>query len=489
MKEYVELIKEYKNAYDVIAVSAYFLTVDFNIGKLDDFADVSSTDRLMTRYRNTKNELGQILSITKLTEELITYSTECILTSDAHYRLIRQLDAFINHSKNTIHNIMKQEYRALNTNYKETGVFIFKKADSFIIDCINQTICDKNGYGLRRPKEHKNGMYNLDTIKICYREELQGMEVIFKTIPKNNTISNQLINDKKLYVALCPFVANPLQDILKQETSKNTFWFTEAINYGKTEEYINRYFTNLTNALLSKADIIVFPEMLLTEEICEQLPARIQELKIMDTKIIVAGTLSRMGKNTCLVYNNFGKLLLYQTKKHAYKDRKSNLLEKIETNHIISILDIEYLGRLLVYICKDIDFGKMNAIGKLLENNIILMPTYSKSLDIETSASTKALEELCITFMSNSCSAFNYYHSVEEYVNDINRYKRAIGAVIFPAKTKDGQRAMHIYNYCQDKQCINCHKSCSFFMVEMNFNESAFYDNDSLSCVVDINRL
>lgn len=484
-----DLLLECKSLYDLVAVAMWKLGPDFNLMELQDEFDKQPIDSMLIAYKNNRLSNGFRRSIVILENNLKEYLSTLVDITDACYYLIIGIDRIISQDKNIIVNkfINYNDYRALNSNYLKTRVYIYKLPDYYILHTINEAMIENGqSYGLRNKIENNKDNYMLKNIKVCFEEDLRGFDILFKTLSPNNYISKSMCFNNRLNIAISPFVCHPLYEILKQKNNDKEFWFTEAIGYGRSENYSDRYFKILKKALLSSAHIIMFPEMILTEEICHQIEKEIKSLKIVDDKIIVAGTISREGTNKCLVYNNKGQLLFEQHKTFAFYDSHSGLGERLKTNKKIIVLDIEYIGRILIYICRDINYEKLQSVGKLIGANFILMPAYSRALDIASSAKQLAFDDLCITAMANSCSAFNQNQSVNDFVK--SHKDMAIGAIVLPSKMCNGNRDGYTKLYKCDEHCRKCEHECLLYQLDMQFDEIEQYSN-TISCKVDINRI
>lgn len=463
-------ISECINAFDIMALTyKYLLELDdsekYNITSLDE--DIIK--EIIDEYHQN-NYFDHINSILNLEKKILEVNDGKI-TPNMMYNLLKHLDLSVdvniemNLSPKSIKN-----YTFLNFNYDDIGIFICHNSEFNILK-------EANGLNIFR-KSIGNNIHNFyDSKKVIFLKEEQLFDFNLKilTLKKDNTISKNLLSEHTLNVALSPFICNHYEDFLEFDNNNYFFWFKNALGYGAEDDYADRYFKILDKSLHSNAQIIMFPEIILTEKIYEKLSKHIQEAKIVENKIIIAGTISRYGDNRCIVYDNHGKELFAQYKKTSFSLKMKDgriLQEKINKNNNINILDIQNLGRIFIFICKDLNNANLNHLLTSLKGNFIFVPAYSPSDDIISRGKSLSSEQLCFVFIINSCSAFNESkEKCDNFVKENIKCRRDIGTVIMPGIEGMSTREKAVFRLSLNQKCYNCEKICSPYLVTIKFDE------------------
>lgn len=217
-------------------------------------------------------------------------------------------------------------------------------------------------------------------------------------------------------------------------------------------------------------DLIIFPELFLTGMDLNEIYDLIKNTTYDYSKIFVLGSRSEQGSNKCIVVTSNGTVLFEQHKKTPYtKEGKFENLEN--SDQIINIIDILPVGRIGIVICKDILNSDIKNYFKILNVDIIIVVSYSPSLNMKSASEELAKANWCITIMCNSCSA----------INEEQNYNKRIGYITLPAK-KDTYSDYYTEFYTNER-CNKC-KDCEGHSINIIYNEVRLY-NDKLSIKIE----
>lgn len=487
MEQYLE---KCFNLYDVVAVAYYFI-------QKYDVIDITGEkeeiiENLIHNYTINNLVEGHIYAMQQIISQLSKLTSDNIITVNMLYELIKKIDKTINpHNEEYINSCSFKRYKCLNDNASTLQVYVFENSDQFVINKINGKMNDLLLKELRKKQIGHIDYFSFQNIIVCTSLDIENFDLEFIEIGLSNTITEKIIVQGNLKIVVCPFICNHIDDLMIMNYDKFGFWFEKSCGFGASKVYEERYFEILKKALHTEASLIVFPEMILNENICEKISYVIDNENINETKIIIAGTISRNCQNKCLVYNQFGELLFEQYKKQPFEFMKDStgLKEKLIRNNKISILDIQYLGRIFIYICKDIMNIKLNNVLDRLDGNFLLLPTYSNSMDVYAKSGGIASQEQCFVVGANSCSALNQSNIVSSQFY-LKHNLKEIAFITIPGKCKSGKRQSIDLPYKIDSNCQNCEKCCDLFMINMQFNDIIeYYSNELYSCKVNINRI
>lgn len=236
--------------------------------------------------------------------------------------------------------------------------------------------------------------------------------ISLKTIEMHGFVER--IKRNGLKVALNPITKNDLLyyfDMIYHTDPSPSF--SVKVVKDREEELNNVFFESLKNSVLNGADLIIFPEMHLTENLLKLVPNMIKQLKIERQSLIMAGTLSNSSSNTAYLFDNYGNLILKQKKygQLLLKDSNDDNITYIERREwddtkdvLLALLDIVDYGRMSIFICKDVyDSAKKDTLINC-SVDFLLMPSYSKSNSVSDYLQDLAKSRV-ISFFVNSFGA------------------------------------------------------------------------------------
>ncbi|XMB72252.1 hypothetical protein RJI07_09120 [Mycoplasmatota bacterium WC30] len=313
----------------------------------------------------------------------------------------------------------------LNTLYKNKYL-VYPKFEQTFVDIINQLI-----EGELRKRSFKNPINeDLNNYVIVKNSELKDFK--YRVISYNDMryIKN-LTSDKKIQFTFVPFIKEKFREYFEVDENLKTgdFSVIGPLNEEKNSELLERYKKTLYEVYNSGVypEFVIFPEMILTDDIVYNLPKIIEGLDLKKSSLILAGTHWKDNKNTAYLYNHKGSLIASQNKYFAfdYKTKAGyKMVERINNSnddHILNILDIEGIGRIAIFICKDLKSDEYLNLLRLVNVDMVFAPSYSESNDVLSEVNNLAENYLCTTVFLNACSSG----------------KKDIGRIVLPNKTTE----------------------------------------------------
>lgn len=109
-------------------------------------------------------------------------------------------------------------------------------------------------------------------------------------------------------------------------------------------------------------------------------------------------------------------------------------------------------------------FGKK--LHKYMGTNLLLVPSYSDSMDLQSGAGELSKDYHCIVVMANACTALRNKSG--------NRKKERVGFLSLPAKNQT-DRAEVIEMYYKDGCRVNCKNGCMGKIISIDFEKAHQY--------------
>ena len=286
----------------------------------------------------------------------------------------------------------------------------------------------------------------------------------------NDEFCNKIKMRQSLNVGFVPFYNDDILSLFDLDFSKRDTFSITAPKPNKRDLLLEIFKSQLLEFVDRDVDIIIFPEMYLTDDIVSNM----QDI-ILDSfknssknhlKLIITGTLWKENSNICYVYDNLGHKLFEQNKyeSYPYNGKLENLQPK---EYKIHMLDINGIGRIFTFICKDISNKSIHNIVNETRGDILCFPAYSPSLDVKHNAEAYITETNCILFFSNACAP---------------RQGKEIGFCATPQRVDTYSGAFFKYYRCNT---LNCKGKCTPKILTIHYTK--FYQTKKyLRCKVNI---
>lgn len=318
--------------------------------------------------------------------------------------LLRQLDLFL---ADSVYDCVPPDeetfcFESLNDNYAECGLYLLPRL----------------GYGW----EHKNRdaytsysmLYYLNNFYYVCKEELKEFHMKHILLPK--LTFHDAIQRGELRVAVSPVTGENVARVTKPYIrEKRKYISVLPIEKCRESALLGRLLKVLEKASEQEADIVLFPELLGSALIQEELEAELEERNVLKDnefpRLTVCPSIWKDRSNSCKVLNAAGEAVLTQ-KKHYGAELKigsgeeKSAKEDIESDRGICILHCRGIGRIGVAICKD--FLMTSYLGILagkLRLNLLLVPSFTPK-DYQFQLQMPKYGDLdCNVVWINSCAA------------------------------------------------------------------------------------
>ena len=160
----------------------------------------------------------------------------------------------------------------------------------------------------------------------------------------------------------------------------------------------------ICRAEAEEADLLLFPEILGTKSIQEEIEAALYENESEYPRMTICPSIWKRNKNSCRILDEMGMLLAEQEK--HFGAQLGGKLEDIKSNQKVYLFHCEGIGRIAVLICMDFLVNTYREfVVKELKATLVLVPSYSSG---EYNFETKAMNYMdldCQVIWINCCSA------------------------------------------------------------------------------------
>lgn len=312
----------------------------------------------------------------------------------------------------------------------------------------------------------------LDEMMVNYsiwnKEKIERFPMEIYRISKNSALRRHFVKRRKLTIGVVPFSCMAIDDILDIGYTKGTFYVNGMKEDAK--EMLQRRYIDIYKRSISKdIDFLIFPEMLMAQDIIQQLQEK-QEKKD-GPKFIVNGSIWENFTNRCILTDSEGKEVFTYYKKNPFIYEKNGkeykeCLRDCSGSRNYSILEIEGVGRVGIGICKDLMHEDFLMFHKYLKTDLLLVPAYSDSLKMKADAESLAKKYNCFTIFANSCAAYRKHWK--------NGEQRNIGFLTVPAKEKSSNDYC-VREYCADACIQQCEERCIGKLFTLSFTDISIY--------------
>ena len=484
------------NIYDIMAIA--YIHTDKN-ENFNNFVQDNEFKPLLSRYLET-NIYEPCTAFKSLKNEL--YDLYCYkpFSKIDCFNLLIEIDSYIVYdyksssflndsfktytSLNLLHTDKIRIYPVLLTNYRENLDEKYKEEY-------------KNNY-LRKRKSFDNLSINciLNNYIIYIPNKYSNYNVIIHELTDYEDFIYSIYHKSTINIALFPITSINIHQLLNIEYTNGKQFSINAMN-DKIEKYIIDRCGSFIESL-DDIDFLIFPEMLMTESIIESI--KVETIK-KGIKFVFCGSIWENGNNICRVLYEGEEIFQYYKKipfdlKYSEEEFKNiinncsdnqqlHILNSLFNNHIfekneqiifqeklksennVHIIDINNFGRIMTYICKDIDDDCYMNIPKILQSDFIFLPACTPSTDLKSSAVIFSERYHCATIMCNTCSSLC---KNELSLKSRIKNKNHIGFITTPSK--DNTERSHKINYYNfNENCSNCNNNCKGRIFTINIEE------------------
>lgn len=275
---------------------------------------------------------------------------------------------------------------------------------------------------------------------------------------ENHYVTKHLQEISRLSFAILPLTNIEFDRCFEWQSQNKTF----SIHKMKDDiekQILEKYKFFLKEMSNKKIDFLIMPELMMSDYIINELISN----EIAFANINVLGSVWKDDVNKTDIYSKEKEFLFSYCKKTPFilngewKERLNS-----EKNKEYSILEIPHFGRVGIVICKDLLDENVKMFHKYMGTNILLVPAYTESMDLQSAAGELARDYHCIVVVANSCSAIQ---------------EKRIGFISLPAKNVS-DRAELISMYCKEQCNEGCEQKCDGRIVTIDFTRSSDYEGD-----------
>lgn len=372
-----------------------------------------------------------------------------------------------------IHGFWK--YSSLNELCKDEVKVIPKIRDTFLQNEEGKFILmdpNHNEYSLfREPGECFASSIDelMNNYMIWDKRHLEQFPFTIFRVDEDSLLGKHFYHRKKVTIGIVPFTCRKIDDILNIQFEGKMFYI-DNMKQEANDELKERYKNIYTRSRGKDIDFLVYPEMLMSEDIIDSITT--EDLSKDGPKFIINGSIWSNYTNRTITTDLSGSKVFTYYKKCAFKYREK---EKKYKEHLDSTLNREYVileiigfGRIGICICKDLTDENVLLFHKLIKTNILFVPAFSDSFQLENDAVSMASKYNCLTIFANSCAAYSAH-----WINDENY---DIGFVMIPAK-KDTRSDCYMEKYAAEKCLKFCDNCCNCKLFTLSFNKVRTYDD------------
>lgn len=479
----INQLRDIGNIYDLVALcSSYILNeigkkpYEFGTFQEEEFNFVWDA---VENYCFEKSENGHLVAFKRLREQIIRLmAPEPSL--EKCFAVIKSIDELVEVELNGMlmggNHIIS--YQALNVEYVDKVRILPKRLES---------IHDRG--------DERLGVWNSDEFHTLFRKRRECAcseldkemanymvwdEACVKTYPlqvyrldEEHPATKHFRETGEVIFGLVPFTSIPLQSIFDLKFKGKTFYI-EGMHAEPEKELRKCYEMVCRKSREEGIDFLVFPEMMMTENILlrdNALLAR-ERKKERKSSFIINGTIWKDFANQSIVTEGNGEKIFSYYKKEPYILERNGIeyrefLDK-EKNKSYVIMEIEGVGRIGIGICRDLISEKVKLFHKHMGTDILFIPACTDSRDMLASAEELSKEYNCIVVLANTCSAFG-----QEL---LEHGDKMLSFITLPAKN-GSTRAVVLRPYYSCGCCENCARGCTGMKVCVDFLHVEHYDS------------
>lgn len=472
----IEQLRKINKIYDLLALCASYI---LNMNKITpyEFAlfDDDEYDCIydaVERYCCECREKGHKKAFEELREYIISFMIPEV-TVEKCFAVVRYIDELVEVeiSSKLLGGTQIIKYESLNEQYKDY-VRIIPKMKGTFLDRGNLQFksISNNKYSLFRDRR-ECACSHLDKETLNYmiwdKEHIEKYPMWIYRLDEKNPIAKQFYEREYITLGIVPFTNKKLNDLLEVKYEKRSFYIERMFEEAE-EELKNRYENICSRCENKDIDFLVFPEMLMTENIISSIK---RDYKRRSPRIIINGSIWKDFMNKTVITDGRGENIFCYYKKEPFKFQKGDREYKEcldqSKNREYSVMEIEGLGRIGIGICKDLISEDVKMFHKYIGTDMLIIPAYTKSMDLQASAEELSQEYNCVVIVANACSALD---EAEGQVSN-----RRIGFITLPAK-QNTYRSRIIVRYIQNSCIEECESGCIGKKIVINFYKTKLYE-------------
>ncbi len=313
-----------------------------------------------------------------------------------------------------------------------------------------------------------NAILNLKHLILVKEKDLGKYSSGVSTVTYNDygRLESILKNRKSLKVGFSPIsIVEPYNIVYN-----NNKFEIDGLKPEQEKEILKRYIQALCEMEQDGVNIAVFPEAFLTDVILEELKKHQKASAGGSCNLIVCGSVWKNNANEVVVLTSTGEELI-RNRRYAPFLLKTEQGDQYYENIIqgnerrMSFIDIDGLGRLAVYICKDfISVNKLAATTLAVNVTTIVSATGSMD-EFRNDAKYLAQRQNNIVLFNNTCC------ELKDRIRELNEADLIeVGFAGVPCKLKD-TNGVDIWGYHAKRSCANkCSSQGCYHLFSLNLD-------------------
>lgn len=482
----LEQLRMVTKIYDLLALCSSYI-----LNNLDEepyeFATFNDTDYdgvydAIESYCNEKLQIGSREAFNNLKDYLLCFMLP-EATIEKCYAIVKYIDDLVEVEIDDMllggnHVI---QYSTLNEQYNDQ-IRIIPKMKGTLIENSDYQFRKKTDdlhSLLRKRRECACSLLDKEVVNymIWNQENKNKYPLTIYRMTEKNPIFKHFYNKKKMVFGIVPFTDEPITQILDIRYERRAFYIEQM--YPEAEERLKDKYKDIINRCRSEdIDFLIFPEMLMSNSIIESLDNISQS---ESPQIVVNGSIWEDYSNRSVITDARGKEIATYYKKEPFEFEKDDITYreylKRDKNKKYVMLEIDGIGRIGIGICKDLVNEEFKLFHKYIKTDILIIPAYTKSMDLQSSAEELTQDYNCVVVVSNACSALDG--------KSVKTDNKRIGFVTVPAKVNtDRFRIIKMYeqNECKKEctqRCIGRKISIDFSQVEQSESIISYKINET----------
>lgn len=465
----IQQLEKIGTIYDLLALCSSYILNELHKGsykfELFDEDKYENVYHAVNRYVCEESERGENAAFDELKDFLYDYF-EVGITIERCYAVVYYIDDLV---KGRIQrgltgrcDIIK--YNALNRQYTDKVRIIPKLRDTFVLQGdMYYRKENESEFSLFRNRGFCAGS-RLDEYIVNYiiwdENKIKDYPMWIYHLEEEHPIAKHFFDREKLVFKIVPLTDMPLNKILDAKRLQRAFYI-DKIHVDAEMVLKKRYMDSVVKSENEDVDFLIYPEMLLTENMYKELSVQRSNKR---PQVIVNGSVWKNNTNKSVVTDGNGKEIFAYLKKEPYIDkfegREYRELLDDDKNKEYSVLEIPRLGRIGIAICKDLKNEYIKLFHKCIGTDILIVPACTNSMDLKSSAEEMAGGYNCIVLVANTCSARSF-----------NETDKRIGFISLPAKRERDRTTLTI-EYSQNECMDQCKQACSGRLLVLKFKQT-----------------
>ena len=351
-------------------------------------------------------------------------------------------------------------------NYCKEFCLIYINSNLSIMD---EILIKRDYAGIIKKNEIRSYFSYIIILEKCELPRGYGIPKLI-ALKKNEKSLEKILKTNKLNIALIPTTCDKCFEFYMRKGASFEIKYDEYAMQNVKKKVI----ALLNWAIECKANIIIFPEYICSEEIQTTISKTLLQMslsepeKLNELLFVVSGSgWTKDSNNVSCLYDEEGILLGKVYKYSAYDNDKNGnkYVERLQNpGKEITLIKIPRIGIFQIEICRNVSENEFCLkMAKIFDTQFLLISAYSSSVNIgfkkQIDSIVSSNHKTC-SVMCNCCAAFS----------ENEKFREHIGIISAPQKKGSLIEANFEYVERKKKQCDKCCDNGCFFEICYDFN-------------------